>query len=149
MAAGTVSPDLLPDLVRERCGPTRSAQLRYFIEAMVTTVTTTGRIGMDEEAAEALAAFRAANYEHIYLREASLAQGAAVIEVLRALVEHYADRPNAISDVRRAGGLNAGEPEAVRAAVAYVAGMTDRFAFRQAVARLGWDPAKLPKGIDG
>jgi len=149
VAAGTVSPDLLPDLVRERCGPTRSAQLRYFIEAMVTTVTTTGRIGMDEEAAEALAAFRAANYEHIYLREASLAQGAAVIEVLRALVEHYADRPNAISDVRRAGGLSAGEPEAVRAAVAYVAGMTDRFAFRQAVARLGWDPAKLPKGIDG
>ena len=149
VAAGIVSPDLLPDLVRERCGTTRSAQLRYFIESMVTTVTTTGRIGMDEDAAEALAAFRAANYEHIYLREASLAQGAAVIEVLRALVEHYADRPNAIGDVRRAGGLKAGEPAAVQAAVAYVAGMTDRFAFRQAVARLDWDPAKLPKGIDG
>jgi hypothetical protein len=32
----------------------------------------------------------------------------------------------------------------VRAAVTYVAGMTDRFAFRQAVALLGWDPDKLP-----
>ena len=32
----------------------------------------------------------------------------------------------------------------------YVAGMTDRFAFRQAVAVLGWDPAKLPgPAIDG
>jgi len=39
--------------------------------------------------------------------------------------------------------------EAVRAAVTYVAGMTDRFAFRQAVALLGWDPAKLPAGVDG
>jgi hypothetical protein len=26
--------------------------------------------------------------------------------------------------------------------------MTDRFAFRQAVALLGWDPAKLPAGVD-
>ena len=34
----------------------------------------------------------------------------------------------------------------MRAAVAYVAGMTDRFAFRHAVAVLGWDPAKLPRG---
>jgi len=36
----------------------------------------------------------------------------------------------------------------VRAAVAYVAGMTDRFAFRQAVAVVGWDPDKLPRGVD-
>jgi len=27
--------------------------------------------------------------------------------------------------------------------------MTDRFAFRQAVAVLGWDPAKLPRGVEG
>jgi len=27
--------------------------------------------------------------------------------------------------------------------------MTDRFAFRHAVAELGWDPARLPKGVDG
>ena len=43
----------------------------------------------------------------------------------------------------------AGSQEAMRAAVTYVAGMTDRFAFRQAVALLGWDPAKLPAGVDG
>ena len=43
--------------------------------------------------------------------------------------------------------MTGGEPAAVHAAVAYVAGMTDRFAFTQAVALLGWDPAKLPAGI--
>ncbi len=116
---------------------------------MVATVVATGRIGMDEQTAEALAAFRACNYEHVYLREASVAQGRAVVAVLRALVEHYADRPNAIPDVAASGGAAAGEPDAVRAAVTYVAGMTDRFAFRQAVAVLGWDPAKLPAGVGG
>ena len=146
---GIVTPALLPAVVRERCGDRRGPQLGSFIDALVTTVCSTGRIAMDEEMAEALAAFRACNYQHVYLREASLAQGAAVVAVLRALVEHYADRPNAIPAVRDAGGLSAGTTEAVTAAVTYVAGMTDRFAFRHAVAELGWDPDKLPKSVDG
>ncbi len=149
VATGIVTPSLLPDIVRQRCGERRGPQLGAFIDALVTTVSTTGRIAMDEETAEALSVFRACNYEHIYLREASLAQGSAVVAVLRALVEHYADRPNAIPAVREAGGLPAGTTEAVTAAVAYVAGMTDRFAFRHAVAELAWDPAKLPKSVDG
>jgi dGTPase len=60
------------------------------------------------------------------------------------LVEHFADRPNSLP---AQAPLVAGTPEALRAAVAYVAGMTDRFACRQAVALLGWDPAKLPVGV--
>jgi dGTPase len=148
-AAGIVSQTLLPAVVKERCGERRGRQLGAFIEALVATVQATGRIGMDNDMAEALAAFRACNYEHIYLRDASRAQGEAVVSVLRALVEHYADRPNAIPAVDEAGGLAGGTTEAVHAAVAYVAGMTDRFAFRQAVAVLGWDPAKLPRGVEG
>jgi dGTPase len=147
VATGIVTPALLPDVVRQRCGERRSQQLGAFIDALVTTTLSTGLVGMDEDSAGALAAFRSCNYEHIYLRDASVAQGQAVVAVLRALVEHYADRPNAISDVAATGGVAAGEPEAVRAAVTYVAGMTDRFAFRQAVAVLGWDPAKLPTGV--
>ncbi len=106
---------------------------------------------MEEDVAEALAAFRACNYERIYLREASVRQGDAVVHVLRALVEHFSDRPHLV--VEAAGGapvdIVAGSEEAVRTAVTYVAGMTDRFAFRQAVALLGWDPSKLPAGVDG
>jgi dGTPase len=145
--AGIVTPAMLPAGVRERCGERRSQQLGSFIDALVATVLRGGRVGMEDGAAEALAEFRACNYEHIYLRRASLDQGAAVVAVLRALVDHYGDRPNAIPAVREAGGLPAGGPEAVRAAVGYVAGMTDRFAFRHAVAELGWDPAKLPLGV--
>jgi dGTPase len=37
---------------------------------------------------------------------------------------------------------------AVRLAVGYVAGMTDRFACVQAIARLGWTADRLPRGFD-
>ena len=148
--SGIVTPASLPALVRERCGDRRSQQLGTFIDAMVDTILTTGRIGMTDPEAEALAAFRASNYEHVYLRPSSVEQGRSVMAVLRALVDYYSDRPHLIPGTPTDGAqgeMTGGEPAAVRAAVAYVAGMTDRFAFGQAVALLDWDPAKLPAGI--
>ena len=147
-SAGIVTAERLPGIVAERCGLRRGEQLGAFIDAMVMTSLQTGTIGMDEAHAEALAAFRAFNYEHIYLREASKAQAEAVVAVLTALVEHFADHPNLIPEVASAGGLLSGEPAALHAAVRYVAGMTDRFAFRSAVSLLGFDPEHLPQGID-
>jgi dGTPase len=150
--AGIVAPPQLPGSVRDRCGETRGAQLGAFIAGVVSATLRTGQVGMEDDVAEALAAFRACNYERIYLREASLRQGEAVVAVLRALVEHFADRPHLIADdgaSSRSPDVVAGSEDAVRAAVAYVAGMTDRFAFRQAVALLDWDVAKLPAGVDG
>jgi len=149
VGAGIVTPGQLPALVVERCGTTRSRQLGTFVKAVVSTALRTGQIGMDPDTAEALAAFRQHNYEAIYLRDAAVAQATAVIEVLRALVEHFSDSPNVIPDVVALGGLNAGEPLAVQAAVNYVAGMTDRFAFRSAISLLGWDAARLPRAITG
>lgn len=147
VAAGIVTPAMLPPEVLERCGDRRSRQLGAFVRAMVDTGAETGRIGMAVHDADALAAFRRFNYEHIYLRPASVAQASAVVSVLQGLVEHYADRPNLLPADRR-GGVEAGSGDALRAAVTYVGGMTDRFACQQAVALLGWDRAKLPKGID-
>ena len=150
--SGIVVPHQLPLAVRAHCGERRSAQLGAFINGVVSASLRTGQVGMEEEEAEALAAFRTCNYERIYLRDASLRQGEAVISVLRALVEHFSDRPHLITDGGSTSGdssdVVAGSEAAVRAAVTYVAGMTDRFAFRQAVALLGWDPAKLPAGVD-
>ncbi|HEV3130745.1 MAG TPA: HD domain-containing protein [Acidimicrobiales bacterium] len=146
--SGIVTPGALPALVRERCGDQRSRQLDTFVGALVSSTLETGLIGMADELAEALAAFRASNYEHIYLRPSSVAQGRSVVAVLRALVDYFGDRPHLIPDGGdQTADLTGGDPRAVRAAVAYVAGMTDRFAFSQAVAVLGWDPAKLPAGI--
>jgi dGTPase len=129
--AGIVSPGQLPSAVRELCGSRRSRQLDAFISSVVDTALRTGEIGMASDLADALAEFRAFNYERIYMRPASVEQGDAVVRVLHALVEHYA---------------GSGQP--MREAVTYVAGMTDRFAFTQAVAHLGWDPGTLPAGLD-
>ncbi len=145
VAAGIVSDDMLPGLVSGRVGTDRSGQLGTFVRAMIQATANSGRIGMVEPIAEALAAFRRFNYEHVYLRPASVAQADAVIALLQALVEHYADRPNLLPD---AHGLDAGSPAALRSSVAYVGGMTDRFACRQALALLGWDRSRLPVGID-
>ncbi len=144
-ASGIVTPEMLPAIVRSRCGEYRGAQLKSFIQGMIQAAAITGRIGMMPETAEALAAFRAFNYSQIYLRPASRAQGTAVVALLRALVEYYADRPNGLP---QAESLTAGSPEALRAAVSWVAGMTDRFACRQGIAVLGWERDRLPKGID-
>jgi dGTPase len=144
VSAGIVTPAMLPAEVRERCGANRGAQLGAFVGGMLEAIAETGRIGMTEDRAEALAAFRSHNYERIYLRPESVTQGEAVIRVLRALVEHFADRPNLLPSVE---DLPAGSPEALAAAVTYVAGMTDRYAFATAVAQLGWDPDELPTGI--
>ena len=95
--------------------------------------------------AEALAAFRQFNYEHVYLRPASQAQAAqrhrAAAGAGRAL------RRPAEPAARASTGVDAGSREALHAAVAYVGGMTDRFACRQGVTLLGWPVERLPRGI--
>ena len=149
VSAGIVTPSMLPEVVRRRCGDRRSRQLGAFIGGVVEAVRSTGRVGMVDDLAEALAAFRSFDYEHIYLRPASTAQAATVIALLQALVEHYADRPNLLPDEDDHGdGIDAGSPEALRASVRYVSGMTDRFACRAAQAELGWGAERLPRGID-
>ncbi len=139
--AGVVSADDLPVEVTEVVGRRRSAQLGAFIGAMVETIVDTGRVGMRRPEADALAAFRAFNYERIYLRPESVAQAERVNALLRQLTEFFIDQPGAIG-----GGevLAPGSPDAAAAAVRYVSGMTDRFALRLAVDRLGWDEAALP-----
>ncbi len=150
--AGIVSPSMLPELVRSNCGDTRSSQLHTFINAVTSAIRSTGQIGMAQPIAEALAAFRAFNYQHIYMRPASVAQGESVSRLLRALVEFYADRPNRLpfDELGHTAleGVSAGSDSALREAVTYVAGMTDRFAFAQARFHLGWDLASTPAGVD-
>ena len=139
--AGIVSLAQLPEEVTEVLGSTRNSQLSRLIGAVVRCIAERGVVGMDARHAGALAALRHFNYEHIYMRPESLAQGEAVIKVLRSLVEYYAEQPSALP-------IQAQGADPVRDAVTYVAGMTDRFAFDRATQLLGWPHDQLPKGID-
>jgi dGTPase len=146
--AGVVTAAMLPEPVVAACGHDRRVQLAVFIGAVVDAAATSGRIAMHSSAADVLAAFRAFNYEHIYLRPASRRQARLVVDLLQALVEHYADRPNLLPAQSPSDPLAAGSPEAYRAAVAYVGGMTDRYACRAGITELGWDATKLPIGVE-
>jgi dGTPase len=148
VSAGIVNADELPAIVRERCGVRRSQQLGSFINAMIRTIRSTGVIGMDARHAEALAAFRTFNYETIYLRGASRQQASSVVAMLRALVEYFAIHPELIPDVVEGDEALNSPAIALALSVAYVAGMTDRFACRCAVTLLDWPIDQLPSGID-
>ena len=143
--AGIVAVDDLPGEVVKVCGRTRREQLNTFVRAVVRAAEDHGEVGMPPDEAGALAALRAFNYEHIYVRPASLAQSRAVIEVLRALVEYYSAHPDSMPD---GTDVQSQSDPAVRAAVTYVAGMTDRYAFDMAIRHLKWSPERLPRGID-
>lgn len=93
---GIVTEQMLPPVVRERCGQRRSQRLGSFIGGVIEATRDAGEISMTEPLAEALAEFRAFNYDHIYMRPASVRQSQTVMRVLQALVEHYADRPNSV-----------------------------------------------------
>ena len=146
VSAGIVREEDLPRIVRERCGTRRSQQLGTFIRAVIATVEAHGVIGMDAQYAEALAAFRTFNYEAIYLRESSRQQANAVIGMLRALVDHFSVHADTIPVVGT--HERAAEIDPTLAAVTYVAGMTDRYACRTAVAVVDWPIDQLPRGID-
>ena len=145
VTAGVVRAEDLPEEVRQFCGTSRRTQLAGFIGAMIDATERTGAIGMTAQGASALSAFRSFNYEAIYLRPASRDQADRVIGVLQALVEHLA-----ADGSRLPARLITDDSEAgLRlAAVEWVAGMTDRYAINAAQEWLGFDPDKLPRGID-
>src|SRR6185436_15474982 len=55
--AGIVTPAMLPAIVRERCGERRGGQLKTFIDGLVAATLRTGQVSLDDDLAEALAAF--------------------------------------------------------------------------------------------
>ncbi len=113
---------------------------------MIQAAGQTGRVGMTAETAEALAQFRRFNYDNVYLRPASQAAGPS--GDLDCCRRWSSTTPLTRSCYPMSASVDAGSPDALHHAVAYVGGMTDRFACRQAVALLGWDTARLPQGID-
>ncbi|HWD24601.1 MAG TPA: HD domain-containing protein [Acidimicrobiales bacterium] len=132
--AGVVRAEDLPDAVRRRCGSRRGEQLGAFIDGLVDASAVEGRIGMPDDLADALSAFRSFNYDRVYSRPDAMAQSDAVVAVLRRVVEHLS------------GGSD--DPEVVRQAVATTASMTDRYAFDLATSEASFPPGKLPRGID-
>ncbi|HEX9467448.1 MAG TPA: HD domain-containing protein, partial [Acidimicrobiia bacterium] len=147
--ARILEPADLPQEVRDVVGTRPSQQVGTFVLAVLTAIDHTGAVGMTEPEASALAAFRAFNFERIYLRPAAQRQAERVVRLLGGLVDHFADAPRRVPTVRdgEVEAPTAGSPEAAALAVHYVSGMTDRFALALGVELLGWRPDDLPRGV--
>jgi dGTPase len=147
--AGILTPPDLPPEVRDIVGARRSEQIGTFVVAVLDATDRTGHVGMTEPAASALAAFRAFNFERVYLRPAARRQAERVVALLRGLVDYFADVPTRIPDLADSGtsAVTPGTPDAAAEAVRYVSGMTDRFALGLGVELLGWRPEDLPRGV--
>ncbi|MDR0960305.1 MAG: HD domain-containing protein [Propionibacteriaceae bacterium] len=143
--AGIVRIGDIPPEIADVVGTERRSQIHAFVRGLVTTTCRLGMVAMTRDLAEALARLRAFNYERIYMRPESQAQSAAVIAVLQALVEHYIEHLDQLPADYRV--LAEGDGGPARAAVTYVAGMTDRFAFRQAEELLEFDPVRIPRWV--
>ncbi|WP_399553206.1 HD domain-containing protein [uncultured Propionibacterium sp.] len=139
--AGIVAPGEVPDRIVDVIGLSLRDQLSTLIGSVISTTCRTGAVGMDARTAGALTALRRFNYEQIYTRSESLAQSHTMVEVLQQLVSYYAEHPAELPPE------HCDRDDPTRSAVTYVAGMTDRFAFDCAERLLGWEAARLPRGI--
>jgi dGTPase len=145
---GILLPRDLPKIVQERLGLHQPDQTGALIDGVIAAAISTGQIGITEDVAEALDAFRAFNYERIYHRPAANVQNSRMVIMLSALVERYAAAPGLIPAVASGEWPAPGSDsvEAFAASVRYVSGMTDNFAIATARAG-GFRPDQLPTGI--
>jgi dGTPase len=142
-AAGIVDPTDLPASVADVIGRDRRTQLHRLIVAMVETIAETGTVALRSTEAEALAAFRAFNYERIYLRPEAVDQADRAARLIGALTGFFLEHPAAMGADGQ--GLAPGSPEATAAAVRWVSGMTDRYAIGAARDHLGFIDTALPR----
>ncbi|MHB8191076.1 MAG: HD domain-containing protein [Ferrimicrobium sp.] len=134
--------DDLPSSVTTVLGTSRGEQLNQLIVSIITATESTGVVSMEESTASALADLREFNYTHIYTRDESLQQAERVVSVLHALVDFLLEHPSELPDTV------IHTSEITTDVIAYVAGMTDRFAFATAERLLGWPPERIPRGVD-
>ncbi len=147
--AGILTAADLPAAVADVVGTERRLQLSGFVHGVLDGIEGTGHVSMTGPQAEALGAFRAFNFERIYLRPAARRQADRVIALLRGIVDYYVDAPSRLpadaTDVHE--GLEPGTKETAEVAVRYVSGMTDRFALGLGVEFLGLRLDELPRGV--
>jgi len=93
VAARIVSAADLPRDVRDVLGTERRIQLGRLVTAMIETIASSGTVALRAAEADALSAFRAFNYERIYLRDESVAQAESAAAVIAELCEYFIEHP--------------------------------------------------------
>jgi len=112
---GILAEDELPRVDIELLGATGSARIDTLVRDLVDASETAGDICQSDEIGDALLSLRAFMFERIYLGEHARGEHARAYRAIGRIFEHLVERGD--------------EPDAI---VAFVSGMTDRFALHYA-----------------
>jgi dGTPase len=119
--AGVLDPADLPRAELEVLGPTGSKRIDTLVRDLVERSAAAGDVAQSEDVGKAMLRLRKFMFERVYLAPDAQRELPRVERMLRALFEHYAERPPA------SPLADATDEQRV---VDYLAGMTDRFAVR-------------------
>ncbi len=113
----------LPFRAQALLGDRHGRWVTAMVHAVVDQSTVSGEVTMDPDVADAMAELRAFMFERVYLRPETTPHRRRAMRIVQDLVSHYRANPTEIPGYQEERG-------ALESAVDYVAGMTDRFAFR-------------------
>ena len=123
--AGILSPEDLPQEVVSVLGRTHGERIDTLVADLVSQSEGAEEIRLSPRVLQALGQLRDFLFETVYLRRAARTEHEKALGVVRALLEHYLGRPEAVpQEYRRTPG------DAATHVADYIAGMTDRFALR-------------------
>jgi len=123
--AGVLTEEDLPTEVLKVLGRSHAERVNTLVTDLVDTSADRPEIGLGDEAFRALDALRDFMFERVYLRDDARAEQEKAMGIVRALFEHYVERPDEVpEEYHRAPG------DLPTRVADYIAGMTDRYALR-------------------
>jgi dGTPase len=125
--AGLLREDELPVQPIAVLGSSGSARIDALVHDMVEHSASAGDIVQGDTAGAAMKELRDFMFERVYLGPAVRAEHARIAGVVRALFEHYVDRPDRLPAAD--GGHE--DDELAQRVTDYLAGMTDRYCIRE------------------
>lgn len=123
--AGVLDPADLPGHLIARFGPPGRAWIETMLTMVIDASVDAGEVTMRSDDLEAMHELRGWMFDHVYLRAEARAQAERGVRVIRDLVGWYREHPDEIPAAYRLP-----DSSELRAAVDYVAGMSDKYAIR-------------------
>lgn len=124
MRAGIVSPEEIPQIIRERIGTRNSQRINSIITDLIQN-SGNGVIRMSNEMQEAFDQFHEFMYDAVYLNQKAKGEEHKVYNIIEGIWEYYIMRPELLPEDYR----TIQEEEGLERAVCdYISGMTDGYA---------------------
>jgi dGTPase len=136
LRAGVLGEDSFPADALDRFGAPGRAWIGEMIEAVIDHSLATGEVSMDAPTLGVMNDLRAFMFERVYLSPEQRRRQQDALTILRDLVDHHLDHPEAVPESFRAH-----EAPAIVQVTDYVAGMTDRYAISTHERLFGPTPA--------